>query len=145
MRVTHPYTVVQSPTHQTTAEKTVRWRLNRNMRRPVKNRKRERCSRVGNTSTAQGRCKFSTPSAKKARIRARLCGLYRREVLLMYRRAHCCSNVARRPHVRLMLKLKNQSEFTQIAKLGGVNGGGLASKGGIDMLDLLPLESARSR
>jgi hypothetical protein len=61
----------------------------------------------------------------------------------MYRRAHCCRNVARRPHVRLMLKLRNQREFKQMAKRGGENGCGLMSNEGIEMLDLL--EPARSK
>jgi hypothetical protein len=50
----------------------------------------------------------------------------------MYRRNHCCSDVANRAHVRLMTKLKNQSEFTQMACLGGENGGGMATGEGID-------------
>jgi hypothetical protein len=40
----------------------------------------------------------------------------------MYRRAHCCSDVARRAHVRLITKLRNQSELTQTAWLGGEKG-----------------------
>ena len=44
----------------------------------------------------------------------------------MYRRDHCCSDVANSAHVRLITKLKNQSEFTQMAYLGGENWGGLA-------------------
>ena len=43
---------------------------------------------------------------------------------MRYRRAHCCSNVARRAHVRLITRLKNQSELTQTAWFGGENGGG---------------------
>jgi hypothetical protein len=43
-----------------------------------------------------------------------------------YRRAHCCNNVAKSAHVRLMTKLRNHSELTQIAYLGGENGGGVA-------------------
>jgi hypothetical protein len=50
----------------------------------------------------------------------------------MYRRSHCCSDVASKAHVRLMTKLKNQSEFTQMAYLGGENGGGWATGEGID-------------
>jgi hypothetical protein len=37
----------------------------------------------------------------------------------MYRRADCCNNVAIMAHVRLIAKLKNQSEFTQMADLDG--------------------------
>ena len=44
----------------------------------------------------------------------------------MYRRAHCCKDVANRAHETLMTKLKNHNEFTQMAYLGGENGGGLA-------------------
>ena len=51
----------------------------------------------------------------------------------MYRRDHCCSDVANKAHVRLMTKLRNQSEFTQTAYLGGENGGGLAKGEGMDV------------
>ena len=49
----------------------------------------------------------------------------------MYRRDHWCSDVANRAQVRLMTKLKNHSEFTQIAYLGGENWGGLATGEGM--------------
>jgi hypothetical protein len=42
----------------------------------------------------------------------------------MYRRIHCCNRVASKALVRLMVKLEIQSTFTQIAYLGGENGGG---------------------
>jgi len=42
----------------------------------------------------------------------------------MYRCAHCCPNVATVAPERLIAKLRNQSEFTQIAYLGGENTGG---------------------
>ena len=45
----------------------------------------------------------------------------------MYRRVHCCNRVASKALVRLMAKLENQSEFTQIAYLGGENGGALTT------------------
>ena len=45
--------------------------------------------------------------------------------------AHSSCNVASIAHVRLMEKLKNQSEFTQTAILDGENGGGLAEAEGI--------------
>jgi len=45
-------------------------------------------------------------------------------VSLIYRRAHCCNDIADRAQVRLIHKLRNHSEFTQIAYLGGENGGG---------------------
>ena len=90
------------------------------MTRPTKKRKRERCSRVGNASTAQETCHLSTPLKKNARSRARLCGLYRDDcVILMYRRAHLCINVANIAQVRLITRLKNQSEFTQMADFEG--------------------------
>jgi hypothetical protein len=41
----------------------------------------------------------------------------------MYRRVHCCIKVASKALVMLMVKLDIQSEFTQIAYLGGENGG----------------------
>jgi len=43
---------------------------------------------------------------------------------MRYRRAHCCKDVANIAHVRLIAKLKNQSEFTQMAYLGGKKSGG---------------------
>jgi hypothetical protein len=45
----------------------------------------------------------------------------------MYRRPHCCSIMARVAYVRLIAKLRNQSEFTHMAYLGGENVGGLAA------------------
>jgi hypothetical protein len=59
----------------------------------------------------------------------------------MYRRDHCCRDVANSAHVRLMTKLKNQSEFTQMAYFGGVNGGGLTT-GEMDLC--VAFESART-
>ena len=43
----------------------------------------------------------------------------------MYRRAHCCNDVATIAHERLITKLKNQNVFAQTAYLGGMNAGGL--------------------
>lgn len=62
----------------------------------------------------------------------RLCGPYRDGcVILMYRRAHFCMNVANIAQVRLISTLKNQSEFTHMAELGGENVESLAAgKGG---------------
>ena len=40
---------------------------------------------------------------------------------LRYLRAHCCNRVASIAQVRLIAKLKNQSEFSQTAWGGGVN------------------------
>ena len=51
----------------------------------------------------------------------------------MYRRAHCCNDVANSAAVRLITKLRNQSELTQMAYLGGENGGGLGMLEGIDV------------
>jgi len=53
-------------------------------------------------------------------------------VIAIYRRDHCCSNVASIAHERLMTKLKDQSEFTQTAYLGGENAGGVATADGVD-------------
>jgi hypothetical protein len=51
-----------------------------------------------------------------------LCGLYRDGcVILMYRRAHFCMNVAHIAQVRLISTLKNHSEFTHMEELGGEN------------------------
>jgi hypothetical protein len=62
----------------------------------------------------------------------------------MYRRVHCCNDVAKRAHVRLITKLKNQSVFTQMAYLGGVNGGGIAITEGIDVGDTVTFGLART-
>ena len=61
---------------------------------------------------------------------------------MRYKRAHCCNKIANRAHVRLMTKLKNQSELTQTADAGGENGGGSGSVVGTVICD--PLELARS-
>jgi hypothetical protein len=37
-------------------------------------------------------------------------------------RDHCCNDIAKSAYVRLITRLKNQSEFTQMAYLGGENG-----------------------
>jgi hypothetical protein len=59
-----------------------------------------------------------------------------------YRRAHCCNNVAKSAPVRLMTKLRNHNELTQIAYLGGENGGGVAGVERVDARDMFG--SARS-
>jgi hypothetical protein len=50
--------------------------------------------------------------------------------------------VSNKALVSLMAKLKNQSEFTQIAYRGGENGGGSTTVGEMDARDTF--ESARS-
>ena len=101
------------------------------MTRPTKKRKRERCSRVGNASTAQETCHLSIPSEKNSRSRALLCGLYRDDcVIPMYRRAHLCMNVANIAQVRLITRLRNKSEFTQMVGFEGENGEETAGEGG---------------
>ena len=80
---------------------------------------------VGNISATLEMWDLLTPWAKNARIRARSCGGHRGgRIILRYRRAHCCNNVASIAHVRLMFKLKNQSEFTQMEDIGVEKGGG---------------------
>ena len=49
----------------------------------------------------------------------------------MYRCAQCFPSVATVAPVRLIAKLRNQSELTQIAYFGGENAGGLAKLDGI--------------
>jgi hypothetical protein len=61
----------------------------------------------------------------------------------MYRRAHWCNDVAKRAHVRLISRLKNQSEFTQTEYLGGENGGGVATNEGMDVRGAVKFGSAR--
>jgi len=51
---------------------------------------------------------------------------------MTYRRVHCCNRVASKALVWLMARLENQSEFTQIAYLGGENDGGSATVGEMD-------------
>ena len=50
-------------------------------------------------------------------------------MIAIYRRDHCRNNVARRPQVRPITKLKNQRELTQTAYPGGENDGGMATEG----------------
>src|SRR6266850_2875154 len=117
-----------------TAEKTVWCTEDKNTARPAKKRNTETWSSAGNASTTQGKCSFSIPSEKNARMRARLWGLYRGRVTRRYRRAHCCSDVASSAQVRLITRLENQSVLYQIADLGGLNvdgsRGGTAAVGG---------------
>jgi hypothetical protein len=61
----------------------------------------------------------------------------------MYRRAHCCNDVAKTAQVRLITKLKNQSEFTQMVYLGGENGGGTAGMDGMDVRGSVAFGSAK--
>ena len=56
---------------------------------------------------------------------------------MTYLRAHCCNSVASSAHVRLMAKLENQNELTQIAYVGGEKGGGLTGQARIDARDML--------
>jgi hypothetical protein len=62
--------------------------------------------------------------------------------MIMYRRVHCCIRVASKALVRLMAKLEIQSAFTQIANLGGENGGGETTAEEMDSRDTFG--SARS-
>jgi hypothetical protein len=62
----------------------------------------------------------------------------------MYRRAHWRSIIAKSAHVRLITKLKNHSEFTQMAYLGGENGGGVAMAEAIDVGGTVTFGSART-
>jgi len=62
----------------------------------------------------------------------------------MYRRAHWRTIIAKSALVRLITKLKNQSEFTQMAYLGGENGGGVAMVEGIDVRGTVTFGSART-
>src|SRR5580658_1784211 len=131
--VINPYAVEKTPIQHITYVKTSWSTLKRKMASPPKKRNRERCSSVGSPSTAHGICILSTPSAKNARIRARISGLHLvRRARRRYRRAHCCNDVAHKAQLKLMTKLKNQREFTKTAYLGGENEGGLATGEGVD-------------
>ena len=59
--------------------------------------------------------------------------------MVTYRRAHCCSNVASRAHVRLITKLSDQSELTKTADFGAEKGGGCAGVARIDVRDTFGL------
>ena len=76
----------------------------------------ERRIRAGNGSTAQVRCILFTPLAKK-----------------------CSTSVAKRAHVRLIAKAKNQSEF---AKTAHRKTGGTANMEGMDAWGIVLLRSA---
>ena len=54
----------------------------------------------------------------------------------MKRCAHCCPNVAPMAPERLIAKLKNQREFTQMAYLGAENAGALARVNGVVVSDV---------
>jgi len=60
----------------------------------------------------------------------------------MYRRAHCCTNIASRAQERVITKLKDQSELTQMTDFGGEKVCGLDNVGGMETRVLLG--SARS-
>ncbi len=90
---------------------------------------------AGNASTIKETRILSTPLAKNARIRARFSRGHRAGwVIPTYRRAHCRNKVAKRPQERLMTKLINQSEFTQMACPGGEKVGGIAAVEGSEVL-----------
>jgi hypothetical protein len=99
------------------------------MTRPAKKTNRERCTVAGhdNASTVQKTTSFSAPFTKNTRVRARLCGLHRVG-------SHDVTSIAQEI---LIIKLKNQSECTQTANLGGENAGGLAKTDGTDGRDVL--------
>jgi len=78
------------------------------------------------------------PFAKNVRIHARSFGLHRDGwVILRYRRVHCRNNIACIAQVRLINRLKTQSELTQTAYRGGEKAGGLAKAEGVDGRDRL--------
>ena len=144
MTVMDPYTNKKRVIHDVMGMKTVWLTLNEKTRTPAKKRKGERCSRAGNVSTANGTRILSTPLEKNARIRARFSGLDRGGwVIPTYRCDHCRNIVANRPQVRLITKLKNQSEFTQTAYVGGENGGGIATAEGMEVRGTVTFGSAR--
>ena len=50
---------------------------------------------------------------------------------MTYRRVHWCNIVANKAAVRLMARLKNHREFTQMAYLGGEKAGAATIGGGL--------------
>ena len=60
-------------------------------------------------------------------------------VILMYRLAHCCKDVASIADMRLITRLRNHSELTQTAYVGGENAGGWVTAEGIHEGDILGL------
>ena len=123
----HRYKAPQMLTHDRTAMKTGRLIPNRKIGRPAKNRDTDAWRSPGSASTTVGRYNFSTPSAKYARIRARLSRLACVRVTRRYRRAHCCNKVAKSAHVRLIMRLRNHSTLTQMADKDGLNWDGSES------------------
>jgi hypothetical protein len=121
--VSHPYIIRKNTIDKAWSVKTVTLILNRKTRRPAKKRRIEICSRDDNASITKGIWNVAVPLAKNARVRACFSGLYPDgRVTATYRRAHCCDIVANRAVMRLTTKLRNQSEFTQMALLEGENG-----------------------
>jgi hypothetical protein len=106
------------------------------MASPAKKRNTERCSRVDNPSKIGVIGVTSTPLRKNACIRARFSGLHSvGQVTVIYLRPHCCINMANMALIRLLTRLKNQKELTQMEYLGGENGGGLEIGEGMGVRD----------
>ena len=60
----------------------------------------------------------------------------------IYLRAHCCREVASSAQVRLITRLKNQSELNQMADMGGLKVNGLGGGEGREIV-CDPLETTK--
>lgn len=74
-----------------------------------------------------------TPSVRNSRIRTSLSRMFRACAIVRYERAHCCDKIANRADARLMTKLRNQSELTQMADAVGENASGSGNVVGGDL------------
>ena len=84
-------------------------------------------SNVGSPSTAHGTC-ISTPFGKECAHPRALLWAARRRLSKTDISTHNDSDVPYRTQLTLLTRLKDQSKFTQMAYLGGENGGGMEAR-----------------
>src|SRR5260221_11481123 len=102
------------------------------MRTPAMKRKRENCRQKRSMLLSRKCADASSFLTNAARTLARFSGEYSFFLVTpIYLSTQRCSNVANVAPERLMNRANNQSEFTQMAYLGGEKGGGLANVDGI--------------
>jgi hypothetical protein len=103
------------------------------MRRPAKKRDMEKYIRASITSDTLKKPNSDMPRDRNSHIRARSCSENRFVwAHTRYPYVQYWTAVAIIPHIRLRTKLRDQSEFTQIAYLGGEKVGGLAKREVLD-------------
>jgi hypothetical protein len=106
-------------------------------------RKRARCRKRGPRPVPQITFGPGCPLANIARVRACFSDVeYGDREIEMYWTAQLRTVVASVAHERLIAKLRNQSEFTQMAYFGGENGAGSAKADGIGGLETFGLPRA---